>query len=157
MRLENQPLLNNARQQAAEEFRRLQGKARRGQLWSAVTGRRHELLNLYEVQQGIKVESRTHAGLQMAPIAKIRGSEGRSNDFDADFRPLNGHSKDRWVNIAVARLNDEPLPAVQLVQINDTYFVRDGHHRISVAKTAGQLEIEAEVTVWHGTRPVELS
>jgi len=33
--------------------------------------------------------------------------------------------------------------------VGDIYFVRDGHHRISVAKALGQLEINAEVRVWH--------
>jgi hypothetical protein len=41
------------------------------------------------------------------------------------------------------------LPPVVLVQVGDVYFVRDGHHRISVAHALGQLDIEAEVTAWH--------
>jgi hypothetical protein len=40
------------------------------------------------------------------------------------------------------------LPPVQLIEVNGCYFVRDGHHRVSVARMLGQLEIEAEVTVW---------
>jgi hypothetical protein len=120
-----------------------------------VTGKRRQLLNLDEVQKATQVRSRTHAGLQQVPIAKIQGSEGRCEDFDANFRPLRDHSKERWVGVAVARNSDVTLPAVQLVQINDTYFVRDGHHRISVARLLGQLDIEAEVTVWHGSGPSE--
>jgi hypothetical protein len=96
------------------------------------------------------MQTRSHAGLQLVPIAKIRGSEGRCDDFDADFRPLKSHNRDRWVSVALARSHDVALPPAELVQVNDAYFVRDGHHRISVAKLAGQLEIEAEVTVWHG-------
>jgi alkylhydroperoxidase family enzyme len=56
-------------------------------------------------------------------------------------------------HIAIARSRDVPLPAVELVQIGDCYFVRDDHHRISVAKLSGQVEIEAEVTVWQGLAP----
>jgi hypothetical protein len=40
------------------------------------------------------------------------------------------------------------LPPVSLVQVGDEYFVRDGHHRISVAKAFGQETIEARVAVW---------
>jgi len=47
-----------------------------------------------------------------------------------------------------------PLPPVELVQVGDVYFVRDGHHRISVARTVGQRDIEAEVTVWHVDGPL---
>jgi hypothetical protein len=50
----------------------------------------------------------------------------------------------------MARSEDRALPPVNLVQINNLYFVRDGHHRISVARMMGQVEIEAEVTIWHG-------
>lgn len=150
MLLEHNELTTLARRQASEQFHRLQSQAVRGKLWWAVLGRQRSLLNLYEVQKGFKLQSRTHAGIQLVPIAQIKGSEGRTTDFDADFRPLNYHNKDRWVGVAVAHNNEVALPAVELVQINDTYFVRDGHHRISVAKQVGQLEIEADVTVWHG-------
>lgn len=140
-----------ARRQASEQFCRLQGEALRHKLWSALTGRRYQLLNLNEVQQDLKGHGRRHAGLQLVPIAQIQGSEGRSEDFDHNFRPLKGHNKERWVDVAVARWADKALPAVDLVQIGELYFVRDGHHRISVARLDGQVEIEAQVTVWQHT------
>jgi hypothetical protein len=84
----------------------------------------------------------------IAAVDKIRGSINRCHDFDADFRPLQEYTKERWVNIALAYSRDEGLPPVELVDLDDTYFVIDGHHRISVAKMLGQREIEAEVTVW---------
>jgi len=87
-------------------------------------------------------------------MAQIRGSEGRSREFDAYFRPLQTHTKHRWVNIAVAQQEGQPLPPVELIQIGDVYFVRDGHHRISVAHVLGQEEIEAEVTLWETTGPL---
>jgi hypothetical protein len=155
MLLEHNELTTLARRQASEQFYRLRNQAVRGKLWSAVLRRQRSLLNLYEVQKGFKLQSRTHAGIQLVPIAKIKGSEGRTTDFDADFRPLNHYNKDRWVGVAVAHNNEVALPAVELVQINDTYFVRDGHHRISVAKQVGQIEIEADVTVWHGQAVAE--
>ncbi|RIK41996.1 MAG: hypothetical protein DCC55_10315 [Chloroflexi bacterium] len=148
MLMQRENLLETPRQQASEQFRRLQGQAVRSKLWSTLTGRRRTLLKLNQVQRTTTLATRAHAGIQLVPIAKICGSEGRSDDFDADFRPLRANSMDRWVDIAIARSRDVPLPAVELVQIGDLYFVRDGHHRISVAKMAGQLEIEAEVTVW---------
>jgi hypothetical protein len=148
MYLQNNPVLGDNRHKATEQFRRLQGQAIRSKLWSSVTGKRRQLQNLYEVEKTIGVRTRTHAGLQLVPIDQIQGSEGRCEDFDTEFRPLRGHTLERWVGVAVAHSNDVALPAVDLVQLNDTYFVRDGHHRISVAKLNGQLEIEANVTVW---------
>jgi hypothetical protein len=44
-------------------------------------------------------------------------------------------------------LQDIGLPAIDLLQVGDTYFVRDGHHRISVARALGADYIDANVTV----------
>jgi hypothetical protein len=52
------------------------------------------------------------------------------------------------MSVAKARLQGATLPPVDLVQVSDVYFVRDGHHRISVAKALGQVDIDADVTVW---------
>jgi hypothetical protein len=97
------------------------------------------------------VHSRRHAGLQTVPIGRIRGSEGRCNDFDRDFNPLQRHTEGRWRSVARARWEGKSLPPVELVQVGDVYFVRDGHHRISVARASGQQDIEAEVKVWRVT------
>jgi hypothetical protein len=137
--------------QATEQFRNLHRRAIQHKLWSALIGRCNSLLSLYDVQtHKNQVQERSYAGLLLVPIAQIRGSEGRSADFDANFRPLKTHSRERWTRVAIAHSLDMGLPAVELVQVNDQYFVRDGHHRISVAKMMGQREIEAEVTVWRG-------
>jgi hypothetical protein len=73
------------------------------------------------------------------------GSEGRVDDFDSAFNPLTAHTRDRWIGIAVARRQGTVLPPVELIQVGDVYYVRDGHHRISVAKAEGQAEIEARI------------
>lgn len=75
----------------------------------------------------------------------IIGSEGRCQDFDNQFWPLQKHNRDRWINIALARYKEQTLPPIQLVHATNGYFVRDGHHRISVARALGQATIEAEV------------
>lgn len=131
-----------------EEFRHLRNKAVRRKLLLSLFGRRHGLINLDEMQKTVKVDGRAHGGIKLVPVEKIRGSINRTNDFDADFRPLQEYTKERWVNIALAYSRDQALPPVDLVEVGDIYFVNDGHHRISVAKMLGQREIEAEVTVW---------
>jgi hypothetical protein len=120
-----------------------QGKARR--LWTRLTGQQNSLGDL--VRSGPNAERRPTlgAGVVNIPISKIAGSEGRVRDFDNAFRPLNDHTRDRWIGIAVARRNGVELPPVELIQVGDEYYVRDGHHRISVARAAGQTEIEARI------------
>jgi hypothetical protein len=53
--------------------------------------------------------------------------------------------------VAAARRRGKSLPPVDLIQVGDAYFVRDGHHRISVARALGQQDIEAKVIVWQVT------
>jgi len=86
-------------------------------------------------------------GLRAVPLAEIVGSEGRSGDFDARFAPLQEHSRDRWLNVAAARLRGAPLPPVSLVRAGGGYYVRDGNHRVSVAYALGEAFIEAEVVL----------
>jgi hypothetical protein len=125
---------------------RLRGQA--GRVLSLLTGRSRRLLELDAFRAAAALSGGRYAGIQVVPISRIRGSEGRSCDFDQDFNPLQSHNAQRWLGVAAARENGVPLPPVDLIQIGDIYFVRDGHHRISVARAFGQEDIEAEVTVW---------
>ena len=43
-------------------------------------------------------------------------------------------------------MNRSSLPPVELYKIGDIYFVRDGNHRVSVARQQGQVYIDAYVT-----------
>lgn len=119
-----------------------------GKLWSGLTRRPRRLLDLETVQATCGVRHRHYAGTQVVPIRQIRGSEGRGDDFDAHFQPLQPHNRQRWLSVAAALQRGVTLPLVELIQIGDVYFVRDGHHRISVARALGQEHIDAEVTVW---------
>ncbi len=95
----------------------------------------------------VSLQSTKHVphGIQNIAIDQIIGSEGRTRDFDNQFWPVTEHSRDRWVNIAVAMGSGIPLPPVQLVRTANGYIVRDGNHRVSVARAFGQEVIEAEI------------
>jgi hypothetical protein len=88
------------------------------------------------------------AGRQEVSLDDIRGTEGRQNDFDDRFHPLTGRIRERWVSVARANKEGIDLPPVELIRVGKVYFVRDGHHRISVARAFGQSTITANVTVW---------
>jgi hypothetical protein len=122
-------------------------RGRRGQFWSALTGCSRELLGLQ--QAGVTVAQAPAAGgTRVVPLSQIRGSESRSADFDRDFNPLQSHTRERWLGIAAARQRGRRLPPVALIQVDDVFFVRDGHHRISVAQALGCATVEATVEVW---------
>ena len=135
-------------------YTRARDRGRRGQFWSTLVGRSRCLLALEEIYATCTVHTHCCAGTQMVPISQIRGSEGRSYDFDRDFNPLQDHNKGRWLSVAAARQRGKALPPVELVQVGDVYFVRDGHHRISVARALGQGDIKAKVIVWQVTGPL---
>jgi hypothetical protein len=110
-----------------------------------LVGKNNALQSLAQAENGtIPVQKKGRKVVAVA-INQIVGSEGRVNDFDKNFRPLVSHTRDRWVGIAIAQRRDIPLPPVELIQVGDEYYVRDGHHRISVARTFGQAAIEAEI------------
>ncbi|MEW5817867.1 MAG: transcriptional regulator, partial [Spirochaetota bacterium] len=83
---------------------------------------------------------------KVVPIARIVGSEGRYRDFNKAFLPKHDHIKLRWVNVDKAYLTDIILPPIQIYEIGGVYFVRDGNHRVSVARSQGKKYIDAEVT-----------
>lgn len=133
------------RHEASQQFERalLLGKAR--SLAGRLLHKQSSLRQLPAVGHDAQRRPVRHSGVVSVPLARIVGSEGRANDFDGAFRPLTDHTRDRWIGIAAARRAGAEMPPVELIQVGDGYFVRDGHHRISVARAAGQREIEAQV------------
>jgi hypothetical protein len=135
-------------------YRRALDRGQRRLLWSMLTGRSRSLLHLASVEANCGVRACCNVGLRSVPIARICGSEGRACDFDCDFNPLQNNTQDRWLAIAAARRRGRVLPPVALIQVGDVYFVRDGHHRVSVARALGHVTIDATVEVWQVDKPV---
>jgi len=104
------------------------------------------LMSLHEIRHRLNLQNESYKGMSNVDILKITGSEGRYSEFDAHFLPKTVKTREKWLNIDKAMRSNISLPPVQLYKLDDIYFVRDGNHRISVAKTMGQKFIEAEVT-----------
>jgi hypothetical protein len=85
-------------------------------------------------------------GHQVVVLEQVVGSVGRGRDFDRRFRPTSGRSRGRWEQIAAAVRRGESFPPVDLVKVGQLYFVRDGHHRVSVARALGRTDIDAYAT-----------
>lgn len=99
-----------------------------------------------EVIEALGFVSERSAGLQVVSLDQIMGSVGRGRDFDRRFRPTSGRSRGRWEQIAAAARRGEAFPPVDLVKVGEVYFVRDGHHRVSVARALGHADIDAYIT-----------
>lgn len=129
-----------------EDFSRARRKAFLGQLLAVLSQTSNELLSFEEVKARLNVRGQRYLGHQTVPVAHVVGSEGRYADFDRHFAPLHETTRGRWMSIDRAHHQDVILPAVELYKLGDIYFVKDGNHRISVARMQGQQDIDAFVT-----------
>lgn len=122
-------------------------KARASELWrrvfSVLKPEDHELLSLHDVRKVLRTTGESYRGYKSVPIDKIIGSEGRYRDFSRTYLPRREHSRTRWTSIDRAHQKDVVLPAVNVYEIAGCYFVRDGNHRVSVARAMGMQEIDA--------------
>ena len=116
-------------------------------LWYWLLQRPNRLLDLGERPLS-DLQSRHYAGVQPILLDKICGSQSRANGFDARFDPKTDRMRERWLSVAIARLQRIPLEPIKLIELHAYYFVQDGHHRISVARALGESALDAEVILW---------
>jgi hypothetical protein len=131
----------------AQQFDQALAQGQQGHWWGALRRRARRLGRLGEAARQASANCHS-AGLQLVPLSRITGTESRDQRFDAEFNPLSAKTRSRWISVFQAREAGLALPPVELTQVGDHYYVRDGHHRISVARALGQQDIEANVTVW---------
>jgi hypothetical protein len=98
-----------------------------------------------EVVAALGYLEESYVGLRTVPLDSILGTVDRAKGFDRQFRPTTARVRARWERIANAVRRGEPMPPISLFQIGEVYFVRDGHHRVSVARALGRTEIDAYV------------
>ena len=130
---------------ASDDFSRAKNKARMQTIMNALRWKNPNLLSFYEVTSLIKPKSETYLGMRTIPVEKIIGSEGRYHDFSAAFFPKREMLRHRWESIDSAVLDNVILPPISVYSLGGYYFVRDGNHRVSVAKSKGVEFIDAEV------------
>lgn len=110
-----------------------------------LSGRSPDLLSFDQVRNQLHLsEPARDVTLQEIPLDKIVGSVGRYHDFNRAFLPRAHVDPRRWARIA--RLQGRAsLPPIEVFKVGDVYFVRDGHHRVSVARARKQKTIRAQV------------
>lgn len=133
-------------QYASDDFERAYRKAFWRKVITWLTGEPNTLLPFYDVRDHMPIKGQHYLGLQQVPIERIVGSLGRYRDFDRVFLPRQSHTRNRWLNIDRAHYEKIELPPVDLYKMGDIYFVRDGNHRVSVAREWEREFIDAYVT-----------
>jgi hypothetical protein len=104
------------------------------------------ILPFEEVVEALGRRRERELGLQTIPLDSIVGTVDRRREFDRSFRPTSSRVRGRWERIAKAQRQGEAMPPIQVYRVGDMHFVKDGHHRVSVARAQGRRDIDAYVT-----------
>jgi len=104
------------------------------------------ILPFEEVVEALGRVSEHDLGLKNIPLDSIVGTVDRTREFDRSFLPTSPRLRTRWERIAAAQRRGEAFPPISVYRIGDLHFVRDGHHRTSVARSQGLDSIDAYVT-----------
>jgi hypothetical protein len=126
------------RQRRRRAVARLASRLRRGDV--------DVILPFEEVVQALGRRGERQLGLQVIDIDSIVGTVDRGREFDRSFRPTSGRVRRRWEGVATAQRKGKPMPPIDVYRIGEVHFVKDGHHRVSVARAMGLDQIEAYVT-----------
>jgi len=128
-------------------------RARRHQVLSALAARLRndkddvvQSMSFDEVVEALGRRAENYVGTKLIPLDAIVGSVDKVRDFDRRFRPTSGRSRQRWERLSRASRSGEVIPPIDVYQVGDYYFVSDGHHRVSVARSLRLGVIEARVT-----------
>ncbi len=128
-------------------------RARRRQALSRLAGRLRRtpddvgvILPFEEVVAALGRTGERSAGLESIPLESIVGTVDRTGDFDRQFRPTSSRVRSRWESIAQAERRGNAMPPISVYRVGGLHFVRDGHHRVSVARALGRMLIDAHVT-----------
>jgi hypothetical protein len=136
------PTFTTIRSFISYKFSTVRMRALRDALWTKLTGRNTRLPAFPSHEQ--QNPNRRLLGTKDIPVEEIIGTFHRESDFDYQFRPLSKHSSTRWINTYLNLERDGWSP-ILVHKIGEHYYVEDGHHRVSVARSIGMVFIEAKV------------
>ncbi len=132
--------------EGVNRFNSARSKAFWKDMIALLRGQPAELLSFDEVKSRLRLREESYKGLQDVPLDKIAGSVGRYKEFTANFLPKSNGLKERWSRVYAVAHSMSGYPPIEVYKIGDVYFVRDGNHRVSVARQLGARTIEAHVT-----------
>ncbi len=130
------------KQDSLRDFDRARRKAFIQRILALVTRQSPDLLSFEQVREQLHLRDRRFQGLQEVPLVHIVGSVGRYQDFTRTFLPRTDGLRQRWAAVE-DRVKEGGLPPVELYKVGDAYFVRDGNHRVSIARAQGASDTEA--------------
>jgi hypothetical protein len=114
-------------------------------LLGVLKGRPVDLLPFDRVRAGLRLKHIVDRGIHDVPLESIVGTLGREREFNREFLPRDEALRDRWEEVEELAEGPAGFQPVELYKVGETYFVVDGHHRVSVARSLGVPSIEALV------------
>jgi hypothetical protein len=131
-----------------EDFDAARFKAFRRAIRSTLTGGARRLVSLDRILDTAGLEGQSDRGVQDIRLDRVIGSaaQGRGRDFDPAFLPVAPRLRQRWARVYSAMAEGAEIPPIDVYKLDGSYYVRDGHHRVSVARRLGRDTIRAHVT-----------
>jgi hypothetical protein len=103
------------------------------------------MLSFDEVVDALGRVGERDLGVLTIAIETIVGTLDRRKEFDRSFRPTSSRARARFERIAEAARRGVALPPIDVYRVGALHFVRDGHHRVAVARAQGLDAIDAHV------------
>ena len=145
------PMPGGTRTAADDRFRRLVRERRRARLGGRLRGAGPERLDLLDDRAGWAAAAPRRAlGIQAIDVDSVTGTVEplKARTFDRALRP-DPESREQWKRIWMAHAGGAPLPPVSVYRVGGEHVLRDGHHRVSVARALGLERIDADIVELH--------
>ena len=145
------PMPGGTRTAADDRFRRLVRDRRRARLGGRLRGVGPERLELLDDRAGWAAAAPRRAlGIQAIDVDSVTATVEplKARTFDRALRP-DPASREQWTRIWMAHAGGAPLPPVSVYRVGGEHVLRDGHHRVSVARALGLERIDADVVELH--------
>jgi hypothetical protein len=145
------PAPGTGRTAADDRFRRLVRERRRASLAGRLRGRAPDRLDVLDDRADWAATAPRRAlGVQAIDVLSVTGTVEpfKARAFDRALRP-DPASREQWTRVWLAHAGGWPLPPVSVYRVGGAHVLRDGHHRVSVARDLGRQRIDADVVELH--------
>jgi hypothetical protein len=140
--------------EGVNKFQGLRTRAFLEEMMKLLRGKSTELLSFDDVRARLRLREESYRGLQDIPLEQVVGSVGRHTEFTTSFLPRTNEMRERWSRVYAQMNSMSGVPPIEVYKVGNTYFIRDGNHRVSVARNLGSKTIQAHV--WELPTSVEM-
>lgn len=150
---------------ALQDFKNARRQAALQEIIAQITGKEEDvqLLPFDEIRERLHGLEKSRKYLENIPLDAIVGSVSRYHDFTRTFLPKESTNPYRWARVMAETMGLTGLPPIEVYKLGEVYFVKDGNHRVSVARQLGNqtiqgyvTEVKTKVPITKDTKPDEL-